>query len=174
MRCPQCEWENLDGADFCEGCSTSLMDVPPARAGRKSLEERIARAPLSILQPALPVTVNPDDAVGEVIAMLARRNIGCALVVRDDVLVGILTERDALMKIGPTLAEVGNQPVRRFMTPAPETLAFSDTIAFALNRMAVGGYRHVPIERDRKPMGIISARDVLAYLTRQFPELLNE
>ncbi len=174
MRCPQCECDNLDGADVCEGCNTSLMDVPPAGADRGSLEERIARAPLAVLQPAQPVTVDPDDAVGEVIAMLARRNIGCALVTRNDVLVGIFTERDALTKIGATLVEIGREPVRRFMTPAPETLSFTDSIAFALNRMAVGGYRHVPIEKEGKPMGIISVRDVLAYLIRQFPELLGD
>jgi CBS domain-containing protein len=109
-----------------------------------------------------------------VLALLARRDIGCALVVRDDTLLGIITERDVLMKIGVNLDEYGGRPVEEFMTPAPETLLATDPIAFALNRMAVGWYRHVPIEKDGKPTGVISARDVLGYLTRRVPELLHE
>lgn len=173
MRCPLCGCENLDGADSCERCKTSLVGTVQGNGRRPSLEGKIARDALSVLKPAAPVTVSPDDAVGEVIALLARRNIGCALVVSEGALVGIFTERDALMKVGASLEKVGQEPVSHFMTPSPESLLLSDSIAFALNRMAVGDYRHVPIEKDHRPVGISSVRDVLEYLTRQFPEVLT-
>ncbi|HOB74277.1 MAG TPA: CBS domain-containing protein [Phycisphaerae bacterium] len=174
MRCPLCGCDNLDGADACETCNGSLAGESPVNLRRTPLEDRIARNPLSVLKPRRPVTVAPSDTVGEVIALLARHNIGCALVVQDEKLLGIFTERDALMKIGDSLDTTGQRPVRDFMTPAPETLLLTDPIAFALNRMAVGGYRHIPLEQDGKPAGIISVRDVLAYLARNFPEFLRE
>ena len=46
-------------------------------------------------------------------------------------------------------------------------------LAFALNRMAVGDFRHIPIEQDERPVGIISVRDVLGYLAGKFPEILD-
>jgi CBS domain-containing protein len=174
MRCPLCGCDNLDGVDVCEACNGSLAGELPDNLRRTPLEDRITRTPLSALKPHWPMTVAPSDTVGEVIALLARRNIGCALVVQDEKLVGIFTERDALMKIGDSLDAVGPLPVRHFMTPAPETLLLTDPIAFALNRMAVGGYRHIPLVQDGKPAGIISVRDVLAYLARHFPEVLRE
>src|SRR5690606_28257713 len=99
MLCPLCGFDNLDGADSCDACKTSLMDEPSPRRRRNLLEGRIARDPLASLSPAEPVTVSPSDSVGEVVALLARRNIGCALVAHDGRLVGIFTERDVLMKI---------------------------------------------------------------------------
>ncbi|GMV98747.1 MAG: hypothetical protein AMXMBFR83_30950 [Phycisphaerae bacterium] len=173
MQCPFCESENIDGADFCEVCNESLTGVEAGHP-RATLEQRIARAPVALLQPSVAVTVDPADTVGEVVALLARRNFGCALVARDDKLLGIFTERDALMKIGASIEEVGQEPIARFMTPNPETLSFSDTIAFALNRMAVGDYRHIPIHREGLPLGIISVRDMLNYLTRSHPGLLGD
>jgi CBS domain-containing protein len=45
------------------------------------------------------------------------------------------------------------------------TLETNDRIAFALHKMNVGGYRHIPILFDGKLAGVISIRDILRYLT---------
>jgi CBS domain-containing protein len=55
------------------------------------------------------------------------------------------------------------------MTPSPETLTDEDSLAYAVNKMSVGGYRHIPLLRDGRAVGIISIRDVLGYLSRLFP-----
>jgi CBS domain-containing protein len=55
------------------------------------------------------------------------------------------------------------------MTPDPVSLSEDDTLAYAVNKMSVGGYRHIPITRDGKPVGIISVRDLLRYLSKLFP-----
>ena len=61
------------------------------------------------------------------------------------------------------------------MTPDPECLTPHDPIAFALNRMVVGGYRHVPlVTADGSPVGILPMRDVIAYIVSFFPtEIFN-
>ena len=53
------------------------------------------------------------------------------------------------------------------MTESPETLEADDKIAFALHKMDVGGYRHIPILSDGEISGIISVRDILGHLTRE-------
>jgi CBS domain-containing protein len=61
------------------------------------------------------------------------------------------------------------------MTPDPETLSVDDGIAFALNRMTVGGFRNVPIVDDAgAPLAILSQRDVVAYIVSLLPRrILN-
>jgi CBS domain-containing protein len=57
------------------------------------------------------------------------------------------------------------------MTHDPVTLTPDDSIAFALNRMDINDFRHIPVRSADGTLGIISVRDCLAYVTRQFPEL---
>ena len=84
-------------------------------------------------------------------------------------LVGILTERDFLTRVA---GEEGYEqlPVERYMTPAPETVLLSDLLAVALAKMDVGGYRHLPVVAEGKPVGVISVRDILRHLTAFFPD----
>jgi CBS domain-containing protein len=79
---------------------------------------------------------------------------------------GIFSERDALRKLNVRSAELGSQPVSKFMTANPQTLVAHAKIAYAVQRMDLGGYRHLPIVDDEgKLLGIISARDIINYLT---------
>jgi CBS domain-containing protein len=79
---------------------------------------------------------------------------------------GIFSERDALRKLGARAAEQSGRPVSELMTPNPQTLVADAKIAFAVHRMDLGGYRHVPIvDQQGELTGIISARDILRHLT---------
>lgn len=171
MRCPQCGFENIAGVDACANCHQSLTDMPPAVRHKSPIEESIEADTLAVLKPVEPLTLPPTAKVSDAVRLLCEKNIGCVLVVWGEALVGIFSERDVLMKIGTRYAEVASEPIRHFMTLAPVTLTAEDTIVYALNRMAVGDYRHIPIEADEKVSGIISVRDVLAYLAEHFPEL---
>ena len=62
------------------------------------------------------------------------------------------------------------QPDGPVMTRNPETLEPDNSIAFALNKMSVGGYRHIPIVEGDKPIGVLSVRDVVDFLVDLFPE----
>ena len=52
------------------------------------------------------------------------------------------------------------------MTRDPVVLRHDETIAVAINKMAVGGFRHIPIVEDGRPTGVVSARDVFRHLAR--------
>ncbi len=167
IECPFCEAENIEGADVCEQCGQPLSDMhlptPATAVERSLLKDR-----MSALSPKAPLTVESETPVGDVLRMLFDHGIGCAIVVDSGSLVGIFTERDALVKLNVDFAEMVDRPVSEFMTTSPEALDIGAKIAFAVHRMDLGGYRHLPIVDDEgHPTGIISVRDILRYLTEK-------
>lgn len=166
ISCPYCGSENLEGADICDDCQHSLTDLSipaPSTAVEKGLlKDRIAK-----LSPRTPLTVSLDTTVSEVLQKMVEAEIGCVIVVDGDQVRGIFSEYDALMRLGADVATLADRPIGSLMTPDPVTLNTEDKIAFALHKMHVGGYRHVPILDDDKLVGVISIRDILGYLTRR-------
>jgi len=162
--CPECGQENLAGADACEGCQSSLTGVT-GRPPIQPEEERILRDAINELHPREVLTVGPQTPVSDVLQLLVDKYEGCVVVVEEDRPVGIFSERDALMRIGTEAAELGERPIADFMTATPTTLEATDKIAFALQKMAGGGYRHLPITQDGRVVGIVSVRDFLRYTT---------
>jgi len=165
ITCPFCNAENIPGIDDCEECGQPLNDMhlaPPTNEVERSLlKDRI-----KVLQLKHPCIVEPDAPVGEVLRTMAQHRIGCVMVLDGDVPKGIFTERDALLKLNTEAAELSNQPISNFMTPNPQTLQDTAKIAFAVQRMDLGGYRHVPIVSENNELqGIISVRHILDYLT---------
>jgi CBS domain-containing protein len=86
----------------------------------------------------------------------------CVLVVDDGRLVGIFTDRDAVLKVAGR--PVSARPIADYMTRDPVVLRHDDTIAVAINKMAVGGFRHIPILEHGRPTGVVTARDVFRHL----------
>jgi CBS domain-containing protein len=100
-----------------------------------------------------------------VLRLMVQRKIGCVIVTEGSRAVGVFSERDALLKLNTAAAEMSARPVSEFMTPNPQTLDVNARLAFAVQRMDMGGYRHLPIVDSRGDLvGIISARDVLRHL----------
>ena len=164
--CPYCEAENIEGADECEACGEALTDLS-RRVPSSSVEADLMRDRIERLWPKSPSTVAPETTVGVVLKKMVGETIGCVMVVDKGKLVGIFSERDALMKLNTDAPKVLDRPISQFMTPDPVTLETNDKIAFALHKMNVGGYRHVPILFDGKLAGVISIRDILRYLTER-------
>jgi CBS domain-containing protein len=164
--CPYCEAENIEGADECGACGEALTDLS-RRVPSSSVEADLMRDRIERLWPKSPSTVAPETPVGDVLKKMVGETIGCVMVVDKGKLVGIFSERDALMKLNTDAPKFLDRPISQFMTPDPVTLETNDKIAFALHKMNVGGYRHVPILFDGKLAGVISIRDILRYLTER-------
>ena len=168
ITCPHCGAENMEGVDLCDQCQNSLTDlsVPqPATA----LEKGLLKDRIEVLRPRPPLTVSPETPIGEVLKRMVSDRMGCAAVIdADRRLLGIFTERDALMRLNVDVARLRDKPISSVMTPNPETLRARNKIAFALQRMNVGGFRHIPIlDDEEKFVGVISVRGILAYLTER-------
>ncbi len=172
MRCHHCGHENLAGEDVCADCGHDLVraeaggERPPA--ARDVLDE-----PLDVLPLEPPPTVEPDTPLADVVELLVRRDVGAVLIMHECNLLGIFSERDLVTKVGERYAELRQEPVRRFMTPRPETLSPNDPIAFALNRMDVGHFRHIPLVEGGVPVGIVSVRRILRYLAARCADVLT-
>lgn len=124
-------------------------------------------SPIQDLNPKTPICVQPTTSVHEVVQTMRNNRIGCVCVVEDNALVGIFTERDALKRAISKKIDLKNTKVRQVMTVNPEYLYMDDEIAFALNRMHVGGFRHVPLlNLSGHPVGVISIKDIVAHLMK--------
>jgi CBS domain-containing protein len=106
--------------------------------------------------------------------LMRKKKVSAVLVKKGAKVVGIFTERD-LVSRAMEARSWARAPVKKFMTPAPETLKLSDPVAYALNKMSVGRYRHVPlVGKDGKPAGVISIRDIVDFIVELCPEeILN-
>ena len=164
--CPYCQAENIEGADECCDCNQPLTEMS-IRVPATSVEADLLRDRIERLWPKTPSTVPPDMPVGQVLKKMVNETIGCVMIVDGGQLVGIFSERDALMKLNVDAAKSFNKPISQFMTQRPVTLETSDKIAFALQKMNVGGYRHLPVLFNGKLAGVISIRDILRYLTER-------
>jgi CBS domain-containing protein len=120
--------------------------------------------------------VKAQTSLAEAIGFLREKHIGAVLVVDElGKLVGIFSERDVIQRVAGRRLDWDGVPVSEFMTPGPETLKATDMVAYALNYMHLGGYRHVPVVSDEgEPVAIVSIKDVVAYLADYFPqEVMN-
>lgn len=165
MICPGCEHDNLPGEDICASC---LMDLAPLDwpEGYDLVESAVLHDSVQGLLTRLPVCVHLGATLVEALRVMLDESIGSVLVVDEaGQLVGILTERDFLTDV-VSIPDYAKLLVDDFMTAKPETLCPRDTLAVALCKMDVGGYRHLPVVERGRPLGILSVRDVMAYLTR--------
>jgi CBS domain-containing protein len=144
-------------------------DTTPREREEQRLGEAILCAPIRALDPHAAVTIPASTPIREAIDLMLERRIGAVLVIRDGRAVGIFTERDVLRRVATTGIDQG-LPVGDVMTEEPEALGLDDGIAFALNRMIVGGYRHIPIvDDDGAPLAVLSVREVVAFIVSMLP-----
>ena len=131
--------------------------------------------PISKMMMANPLTVELGTNLRHVLDQMQAHSQNCALIVDDGVLTGILTERDILLKITGKGFDFDVSVVNEFMSPNPETLTPEDSLAYALNKMHIGGFRNVPIVDDEHyPVGIIGITDIVSIIADYFStEIIN-
>lgn len=161
MRCPNCRHDNFEGEDSCENCGADLSaaGVPQAL---DDFHDTILGDHLGALDISAPTFVEPSMPAAAAIKLMHENGIDCLVVCDEGHLVGIFTDRDAAVKAVDK--RLGLFRVRDFMTPDPVVLRRDDTLAVAIHKMAVGGFRHIPVVDDDRPIGILSAADVFRYL----------
>ena len=119
------------------------------------------------------VTAPEDMSVADAARLMKQNRIGALLVVRDQRLAGIFSERDALFLV---IAE-GRDPVQtrlaEVMTRDPQSIGPDRPFGHALHMMYEGRFRHVPVLENGMPIGIISARDALGPELEQFVSELD-
>lgn len=161
MICPVCRFGNFPGDDTCANCGADLWSVDTPQPAT-SFRGKLLGLHLDALGAPAPNLIDAATPVEDAIARMQADGIDCLLVTEGGTLVGIFTDRDAILKVAGSSA--GRRPVRDVMTPDPVVLRSGDPVAVAIHKMAVGGFRHVPIVKGGVPVAVVSAKDVFRHL----------
>src|SRR6266566_2412772 len=113
-----------------------------------------------------------DERVARAFALMSREAHDCVLVVDGDRLAGIFTTRDFLNRVAAVRGDPAALALGHVMTAEPRTLRPRDGVAFAINWMAVEGFRNVPIvDDDGNVLGVLTIWDVMRALGTLFEEI---
>ncbi|MBP5998005.1 MAG: CBS domain-containing protein [Azonexus sp.] len=108
------------------------------------------------------VSGTTDMTVRAACRLMAEKKIGALLLVDNNRIAGIFTERDALNKVLAGGLDPDSTLVSQVMVKDPQTIRADKPLGYALQFMADGGFRHVPVvDADGTPLGMVSARDAL-------------
>jgi len=148
----------------------SLREIDALReTGSSLLNDTIA-----VLSPAEPICLAETATVHEAVqTMLARRQAGVLITDAARRLAGIFTERDVLTRVVGKGLDARRTSLADVMTPNPEALTASDSVAYAVHCMSVAGYRTIPlVDPEGRPIGVVTVSDVIRWLATLFPEVV--
>ena len=132
------------------------------------LDNRFLARSLGVLEPPSPLLLPQETTISDAIELLQKHKIGCVIIT--DVMgkiSGIFTERDVLLKVSLKPIHPSKTSVATVMTKNPQTATMTTSVAFALNMMSHGGYRHLPIvDEENFPIGIISIKEIIDFIAR--------
>jgi CBS domain-containing protein len=106
-------------------------------------------------------TITPETSVSGLLTELAVHNIGAMVVVSQDGLVGIVSERDVVRKLHEQGADLLTRPVSEIMTTLVATCSPNDSVDSLSALMTKNRVRHVPVVVDGRLAGIVSIGDVV-------------
>ena len=132
------------------------------------LDKRFLSRSLGLLDPHPPLTVQSGSPAKDALKLLREHKIGCVVIVdKLDKICGIFSERDVVLKLVMTGVDITATPIDELMTKNPETATMTTTIAFALNMMSEGGFRHIPVvDDDAVPIGMVSVKSIVDYIVK--------
>lgn len=118
------------------------------------------------------VCAAPTDTVEKVLSLLRENKTGCVVVIDSSgIMQGIFSERDFILKISADFVNRIKTPISEYMTREPMSVTADCTLAFALNLMSQGGFRHLPlVDEMGRPNGVLSVKDVVDAIVGQFIE----
>jgi CBS domain-containing protein len=144
-------------------------DGDVARREGNVVEEIFQTDPISALGLPSPVCIGRDASVGEALEAVKRHGQGYVLVTEEGRPVGIMSEREVLMRIVARDVKYG-ESVDKYMTVGPETLTLRDPIASAIRLMNEGGERNIPIVDERgDAVAVLRTLDIIHFLAEAFP-----
>jgi len=115
----------------------------------------------SVMQRRNLLKAAPGILVSRAAKLMAKRRVGAIMVVEDAQLVGIFTERDIVFRVVARELDAQTTRIADVMTPAPDTVGPDLPFGYALLRMHQRGFRHLPVIKDGKVVGIVSARSAM-------------
>ena len=105
------------------------------------------------------VALTSQDHVRDAARLMKHRRVGSVLVMNNDVLEGIFTERDMVNRVVANGLDPDMTPLSKVMTANPDTVGASASALDALKAMNDRSYRHLPVVDEGRIVGVVSTRD---------------
>jgi CBS domain-containing protein len=114
------------------------------------------------------VTAGVDDTVEAAARSMRDRGVGCLIVTREGRPIGIVTDRDLVVRVIAEGRYLTSARLGDFVTYDPFTVSIRDSIESAAERMRRHGVRRIPVvDEEGKVVGIVTSDDLLALLGRE-------
>ena len=122
----------------------------------------------SIIENQKVITCTSEMTVSKAARLMQQSDIGAVMVTEGGRLVGIFTERDVVFRVIAPGRDAKSTHLSDVMTRNPQSIGPNKRFGHALHLMYEGGFRHVPVVIEGRPIGMIAARDLLGPELEQF------
>lgn len=119
-------------------------------------------------------SVTPDTFVFDAIKIMDQVSVGALLVVENNQLVGIVSERDYARKVILKDRQSHNTPVRDIMTSTVLSVTPHQSVDECLMIMSKNHIRHLPVLENGQPIGILSVMDVVKNILSEKESLIQQ
>jgi CBS domain-containing protein len=118
------------------------------------------------------VTISPDATVLDAAKLMHSKHIGCLVVIDEFHPIGMLTDRDIVLKVVASEKKPAETAVKKIMTANPTMVNFNYDVLDAVRLMRNKGVRRLPVvDEHRRLLGIITMDDVLTAFSAEVGEL---
>jgi CBS domain-containing protein len=107
-----------------------------------------------------PQTIRPDMSAADAAGLMKSEDVGALPVVRDGELVGVVTDRDLVVRVLAERQDPGSVRVGDIVTKSPVTVTPDMRLSEARELMAKHQVRRLPVMKGRDLVGILSLGDV--------------
>ncbi len=121
-----------------------------------------------------PHAVAPDTSTKDCVRKMDAENVGAVLVVENEKLAGIFTERDALKKVLAAGLDPASTKVAEVMTRDPTAIAPDTTVGEAMKIVTSKRFRHLPVVKDGRVLGMVSSGDLTHWVVKDQMKEIQE
>jgi CBS domain-containing protein len=120
------------------------------------------------------ISVSENISVLDALKVMTEKNISAVLVMENDQLRGIFTERDYARKIILQGKASKDTLIKEAMTPNPITISLTDNIDFCMELMTERHIRHLPVVANNEVKGMVSIGDVVKFIIEDQKQTISQ
>ncbi len=109
-------------------------------------------------------SISPDAMVYDAISMLAEKNVGALMVMEDEMLVGIFSERDYTRKVALLGKNSRTTRVREVLSSGIVPVSLQATVEDCMRLMTEHRIRHLPVVEKNQVLGVLSIGDLVNWI----------
>jgi CBS domain-containing protein len=119
-------------------------------------------------------SVTPQDSVLHAIEVMATRHVGALLVMTQESLIGIISERDYARKVILKKRSSHDTPVNDIMTSPAVSVTPEHTVHQCMQLMTEGRFRHLPVVKNGRVVGMLSIGDLVKAVIQEQSEHIEQ